>query len=55
MLRFNILGTLEILQNGRVCVPTAPKVRVLVYSEAPSTDFRISSLEIAPLRPVDTQ
>ena len=29
----------------------APQVRVLVYSEAPSTDFLISSLDIVRLRP----
>ena len=30
---------------------TAPEVRVLVYSEAPATDFVISSLELYRLQP----
>jgi DNA-binding SARP family transcriptional activator len=30
MLRFNILGTLEFIYNGRVCVPPAPKVRTVL-------------------------
>jgi hypothetical protein len=40
--------------RDRAFMATAPQVRVLVYSEAPSTDFRISSLQIAPLRPAGT-
>jgi 4-amino-4-deoxy-L-arabinose transferase-like glycosyltransferase len=37
--------------RDRAFVATAPKVRVLVYSEAPSTDFLISSLDIFRLVP----
>ena len=36
--------------RDRAFIATAPQVRVLVYSEAPSTDFVISSLEIVRLR-----
>ena len=39
--------------HDRAFIATAPQVRVLVYSEAPSTDFTISSLEILRLHPVD--
>jgi 4-amino-4-deoxy-L-arabinose transferase-like glycosyltransferase len=35
----------------RAFIATAPQVRVLVYSEAPSTDFLISSLDIFRLVP----
>ena len=35
--------------HDRAFIATAPQVRVLVYSEAPSTDFTISSLEILRL------
>jgi 4-amino-4-deoxy-L-arabinose transferase-like glycosyltransferase len=38
--------------RDRAFEATAPAVRVLVYSEAPSTDFVISSLDIYRLRPV---
>ncbi len=38
--------------RDRAFIATAPAVRVLVYSEAPETDFVISSLEICRLRPV---
>ena len=38
--------------RDRAFIATAPQVRVLVYSEAPSTDFTISSLEILKLREV---
>src|SRR5215475_10674418 len=34
----------------RAFIATAPQVRVLVYSEAPSTNFVISSLDIFRLR-----
>jgi hypothetical protein len=37
--------------HDRAFIATAPRVRVLVYSEAASTDFLISSLEILRLRP----
>ena len=37
--------------RDRAFVATAPQVRVLVYSEAPSTDFMISSLAIYRLQP----
>jgi len=37
--------------GARAFIATAPGVRVLVYSEAPSTSFVISSLEILRLRP----
>ena len=37
--------------SDRAFIATAPEARVLVYSEAPSTDFMISSLEILRLRP----
>jgi 4-amino-4-deoxy-L-arabinose transferase-like glycosyltransferase len=37
--------------RDRAFVATAPQVRVVVYSEAPSTDFAIRSLEIFPLQP----
>ena len=37
--------------HERAFIATAPKVRVLVYSEAPSVDFLISSLDILRLRP----
>ena len=36
----------------RAFVADAPKVRMLVYSEAPSTDFMISSLDVLRLQPV---
>jgi hypothetical protein len=36
----------------RAFIATAPQVRVLIYSEAPSTDFTISSLDIVRLREV---
>ncbi len=39
--------------HDRAFVATASKVRVLVYSEAPSTDFLISALDIVRLRPTD--
>jgi len=39
--------------RDRAFVATAPQVRVLVYSEAPSTDFLISRLEIWRLLPVE--
>ena len=35
----------------RAFIATTPQVRVLVYSEAPSTDFAISSLDILRLQP----
>jgi hypothetical protein len=38
--------------RDRAFVATAPQVRVLVYSEAPSTDFMISSLAIYRLQPL---
>ena len=37
--------------HDRAFIATAPQVRVLVYSEAPSVDFLISSLDILRLRP----
>ena len=37
--------------HDRAFVATAPQVRVLVYSEAPSTDFTIDSLKIMRLNP----
>ncbi len=37
--------------RDRAFVATAPHVRVLVYSEAPSTDFLISSLDIVRMTP----
>jgi hypothetical protein len=37
--------------RARAFIATAPQVRVLIYSEAPSTDFIITSLEILRLRP----
>src|SRR5439155_25125529 len=41
----------EWFPHDRAFVATAPQVRVLVYSEAPSTDFTISSLDIVALEP----
>jgi len=38
--------------HDRAFIATAPQVRVLVYSEAPSTDFVISQLDILRLRQV---
>ncbi|HET9831809.1 MAG TPA: glycosyltransferase family 39 protein [Vicinamibacterales bacterium] len=40
--------------HERAFAATAPQVRVLIYSEAPSTDFVISSLDILRLQPADT-
>jgi len=40
--------------HERAFLATAPQVRVLLYSEAPSTDFVISSLEILRLQPATT-
>jgi 4-amino-4-deoxy-L-arabinose transferase-like glycosyltransferase len=45
------LGAPAWFPRDRAFIATAPQVQVLVYSEAPSTDFLISSLEIARLRP----
>jgi 4-amino-4-deoxy-L-arabinose transferase-like glycosyltransferase len=36
----------------RAFIATAPRVQVLLYSEAPSTDFTIASLEVFRLSPV---
>jgi 4-amino-4-deoxy-L-arabinose transferase-like glycosyltransferase len=41
--------------RDRAFVATAPAVNLLVYSEAPETDFVISSLDIYRLRPVARQ
>ena len=41
--------------RDRAFVATAPAVNLLVYSEAPETDFVISSLDIYRLRPVASQ
>ena len=41
--------------RDRAFVATAPAVNLLVYSEAPETDFVISSLDIYRLRPVAAQ
>ncbi len=38
--------------HDRAFVATAPRVRVLLYSEAPSTDFTVESLEIHMLKRV---
>lgn len=46
------LITQDWFPHDRAFLATAPQVRVLVYSEAPSTDFVISSLEIRRLSPV---
>ena len=35
----------------RAFIADAPQVRMLVYSEAPSTDFVISSLDVLRLQP----
>ena len=40
--------------HDRAFVATAPQVRVLVYSEAPATDFVISSLAVSRLQPVQS-
>ena len=40
--------------SDRAFRATAPAVRVLVYSEAPATDFVISSLDIYHLVPAGT-
>jgi len=45
------LGVPSWFPRERAFRATAPKVRVLVYSEAPETDFVISSLDIYRLRP----
>ena len=37
--------------RDRAFIATAPQVRILVYSEAASTDFLISSLDVLRLRP----
>jgi hypothetical protein len=37
--------------RDRAFIATAPQVRILVYSEAASTDFVISSLDVLRLRP----
>jgi 4-amino-4-deoxy-L-arabinose transferase-like glycosyltransferase len=41
--------------GDRAFIATAPKVRVLVYSEAGTTDFSISSLDIVRLTPRETR
>jgi len=41
--------------RDRAFVATAPAVNLLVYSEAPETDFVISSLDVYRLRPVAAQ
>ena len=41
--------------RDRAFVATAPAVNLLVYSEAPETDFVISSLDVYRLRPVGAQ
>jgi hypothetical protein len=38
--------------RSRAFVATAPQVRMLLYSEAPETDFTVSSLDVYRLRPV---
>jgi 4-amino-4-deoxy-L-arabinose transferase-like glycosyltransferase len=40
--------------HERAFLATAPQVRMLLYSEAPSTDFVVSSLEILRLQPATT-
>jgi hypothetical protein len=40
--------------RDRAFVATAPAVSLVVYSEAPDTDFMISSLDIFRLRPVES-
>jgi 4-amino-4-deoxy-L-arabinose transferase-like glycosyltransferase len=41
--------------RSRAFIATAPQVRVLLYSEAPETDFTVSSFDVYRLNPVSPQ